>query len=152
MATEKEVRKRFNLMKHHLDERALRMWAGAEALAHGRGGRELVARATGLGRNTVLDGKKEVRSKKPPKDLVRVRRKGAGGKPIQVKQPGIYEALESLVDPVTRGDPESPLHWTCKSTRKLSAEMKEKGFTVSQHKVAAYAFTGREAATGLSDG
>lgn len=136
MATEKEIRNRFNLMKHHLDERALRLWAGAEALAHGRGGRELVARATGLGRNTVLDGKKEVRSKKPPKDLVRVRRKGAGGKPIEVRQPGIYEALESLVDPVTRGDPESPLRWTCKSTRKLAAEMKAQGFTVSQHKVA----------------
>lgn len=136
MATEKEIRNRFNLMKHHLDERALRLWAGAEALAHGRGGRELVARATGLGRNTVLDGKKEVRSKKPPKDLVRVRRKGAGGKPIEVRQPGIYEALESLVDPVTRGDPESPLRWTCKSTRKLSSEMKAQGFTVSQHKVA----------------
>ncbi len=123
-------------MKHHLDERVLRLWAGAEALAYGRGGRELVARATGLGRNTVLDGKKEVRSKKPPKDLVRVRRKGAGGKPIEVRQPGIHEALESLVDPVTRGDPESPLRWTCKSTRKLSAEMKAQGFTVSQHKVA----------------
>jgi len=136
MATEKEVRKRFNLMKSHLDERTLRLWAGAEALAHGAGGREMVARATGLGRNTVLDGKKEVRSKKAPPDLVKVRRKGAGQKPIEVKQPGIYEALESLVDPLTRGDPESALRWTCKSTRALSAEMKAMGFTVSQHKVA----------------
>src|SRR5258705_10673985 len=117
MATEKEIWKRFSLMKAHLDERMLRLWAGAEALAHGLGGREMVARATGLGRNTVLDGKKEVRAKKAPPDLVKVRRKGAGQKPIEVKQPGIYEALESLVDPLTRGDPESALRWTCKSTR-----------------------------------
>lgn len=135
MATEKEIKKRYRLMRAHLDERGLRLWAGAEALAHGRGGRELVARATGLGRNTVLDGKKEVPFKKRPTDLVRVRRKGAGAKPIEVKQPGIYEALEALVDPVTRGDPESALRWTCKSTRALSAELKTKGFTVSQHKV-----------------
>ncbi len=136
MATETEIRKRYKLMKAHLDERELRLWAGAEALAHGRGGRELVARATGLGRNTVLDGKKEVRSKKPPADLVKVRRKGGGAKPIEEKQPGIYEALESLVDPVTRGDPESALRWTCKSTRALETEMKAKSFTVSQHKIA----------------
>ena len=96
----------------------------------------MVARATGLGRNTVLDGKKEVRSKKPPRDLVKVRRKGAGQKPIEVKQPGIYEALESLVDPLTRGDPESALRWTCKSTRALADELKAKGFKVRQHKVA----------------
>jgi hypothetical protein len=136
MATVKEVSRRFKLMTKYLDERTTRLWAGVEALALGRGGREFVARATGLSRTTVLKGMKEVRAKKPPKDLVRVRRKGAGGKPIEVKQPGIYEALESLVDPVTRGDPESALRWTCKSTRKLSAEMKTKGFTVSQHKVA----------------
>lgn len=136
MATEKEVRKRFKLMSRHLDERMLRLWAGAEALAHGAGGREMVARATGLGRNTVLDGKKEVRAKKPPPDLVKVRRKGAGQKPIEVKQPGIYEALESLVDPLTRGDPESALRWTCKSTRALADELKAKGFKVRQHKVA----------------
>lgn len=136
MATPKEIRTRFKFMKKHLDERMLRLWAGAEALAHGRGGRELVARATGLGRNTVLDGKKELQSRKSPADLVKVRRKGAGAKPIEVKQPGINDALEGLVDPVTRGDPESALRWTTKSTRALSAELKTKGFTASQHKVA----------------
>lgn len=136
MATPKEIRTRFKLMSKHLDERLLRLWAGAEALAHGRGGRELVSRATGLGRNTVLDGKNELQAKKQPVDLVKVRRKGAGAKPIEVKQPGIYAALEGLVDPVTRGDPESALRWTTKSTRALSGELKAKGFTVSQHKVA----------------
>ena len=136
MATEREIKERVVVMRPHLDERALRLWAGAEALAHGDGGRELVARATGLGRGTVLDGKKEVRSKRRPADLVKVRRKGAGQKPIEVQQPGIYEALEALVDPVTRGDPESPLRWTCKSTRALAAELEAKGFKVRQHKVA----------------
>ena len=136
MATEKEIRTRYKLMSAHLDERMMRLWAGAEALGHGRGGRELVSRATGLGRNTVLDGKKEVGSKKPPKDLVKVRRKGAGSKRIEVAQPGIYEALEALVDPVTRGDPESPLRWTSKSTRTLATELGNQGFKVSQHKVA----------------
>src|SRR5712692_9943002 len=123
MATKKEVAKRFKLMSRFLDERTTRLWAGVEALALGRGGREFVARAAGLSRTTVLKGMQEVRAKKPPSDLVRVRRKGAGPKRIEEKQPGIYQALEKLVDPVTRGDPESPLRWTCKSTRTLSAEM-----------------------------
>jgi hypothetical protein len=80
-------------------------------------------------------GMRDVRAKKPPFDLVRVRRKGAGGKRIEVKQPGIYEALDALVEPVARGDPESPLRWTSKSTRALSAELLNEGFKVSQHKV-----------------
>jgi hypothetical protein len=135
MATEKGVAKRCKLMKRYLDERTTRLWAGVEALALGRGGRELVARATGLSRTTVLIDMREVRAKKPPPDLVKVRRKGAGGKRIEVKQPGIHEALDALVEPVARGDPESPLRWTSKSTRALSAELLRQGFKVSQHKV-----------------
>ncbi len=135
MATKKEVAKRFKLMSRFLDERTTRLWAGVEALALGRGGREFVARAAGLSRTTVLKGMQEVRAKKPPSDLVRVRRKGAGPKRIEEKQPGIYQALEALVDPVTRGDPQSPLRWTCKSTRTLATELGQQGFKVSQHKV-----------------
>jgi hypothetical protein len=120
---QKEVAKRFKLMQRYLDERTTRLWAGVEALSLGRGGRELVARATGLSRTTVIIGMREVRAKKPPPDLVKVRRKGGGGKRIEVKQPGIYEALEALVEPVARGDPQSPLRWTSKSTRALSAEL-----------------------------
>ena len=134
-ATEKEVAKRFKLFRGFLDERMTRVWAGVEALALGRGGRNLVARATGLSRTTVLDGMKEARAKKPPADLVKVRRKGAGPPTIEKRQPGITEALEALVDPVTRGDPESPLRWTCKSTRALAAELQTQGFEVSQHKI-----------------
>ena len=135
MATQGEIAKRFKLMKGYLDERTTRLWVGVEALALGRGGRELVSRATGLSRTTVMIGMRDVRAKKPPPDLVRVRRKGAGGKRIEVKQPGIYEALDALVEPVARGDPESPLRWTSKSTRALSAELLNQGFKVSQHKV-----------------
>lgn len=135
MATEKEIAKRFKLMGPYLDERTTRLWAGVEAIALGRGGREMVARATKLSRTTVLIGMRDVRSKKPPRDLVRVRRSGGGGKRIEVKQPGIYEALDALVEPVARGDPESPLRWTSKSTRALSAELLNQGFEVSQHKV-----------------
>lgn len=135
MATKKEVAKRFKLMQRYLDERTTRLWAGVEALALGRGGRELVARATGLSRTTVLIGMGEVRAKKPPPDLVKVRRKGGGGKRIEVKQPGIYEALDALVEPVARGDPQSPLRWTSKSTRALSAELLKQGYKASQHKV-----------------
>ena len=135
MSTEEDIASRFKLMAPHLDERARRLWAGAEALAFGRGGREAVARSTGLSRTTVLNGMKEAREDRPPKDLVKVRRKGAGPKTIGEQQPGIYEALEALVDPVTRGDPESPLRWTGKSTRRLASELESKGFRVSQHKV-----------------
>ena len=66
---------------------------------------------------------------------MRVRRKGAGRPPVEVAQPGLTEALESLVDPVTRGDPESPLRWTGKSTKVLAAELVKQGYEVSPQKV-----------------
>lgn len=135
MTTEKAVARRFKLLRRVLDERTTRIWAGAEALSLGRGGRELVARATGLSRTTVLWGMKDAQAKKPPADLVKVRRKGAGSKRIEERQPGILKALDALVEPVARGDPESPLRWTCKSTRALAAALQEQGFTISQHKV-----------------
>jgi hypothetical protein len=86
---------------------------------------------------TVLNGMADVRRKAVPTDLVGVRRKGAGNRPIETLQPGIHEALESLVDPVTRGDPMSPLRWTSKSTRALATELGTKGFSVTQHTVGA---------------
>ncbi len=135
MATEAEVSKRFELLRRVMDERLTRIWAGAEAAAAARGGLSLVARATGLSRTTVRAGKREARGKKPPRDLVKVRRSGAGAPSIEERQPGITAALEKLVDPVTRGEPDSPLRWTCKSTRALASELTSQGFKVSQHKV-----------------
>lgn len=135
MATEKDIRRRFKLLRGQMDERSIRVWAGAEASVAGHGGESMVSRATGMSRMTVRAGKSALASKKPPPDLVRVRRKGAGPKPIEERQPGILEALERLVDPVTRGDPESALRWTLKSTRKLADELGTHGFEVSQPKV-----------------
>lgn len=130
---EADIARRYELLAPHLDERRRRLWAGAEALAAGRGGREMVARATGLSRSTVLAGMKEALAAGPVPTLVSVRRRGAGRKPIECKQPGIREALEELV---TTGADESPLLWTCKSNRVLSVEMGERGFKVSPRKVA----------------
>jgi len=106
-----------------MDERVRRLWAGAEADAMGRGGIAAVARATGLAISTVTLGRNELRAGTRAKNLVKVRRKGGGRRRHEVIHPELVPALEKLVDPVTRGDPESPLRWTCKSTRALSAEM-----------------------------
>ncbi len=131
----KAVAERYQALRDVMDERVTRCWAGAEALALGRGGVTAVARATGLSRMTVRAGRDEVSGKKPPGELVRVRRKGAGRPPVEVAQPGLTETLESMVDPMTRGDPESPLRWTCKSTRVLTADLEKQGNEVSPQKV-----------------
>ncbi len=106
------------------------MWAGTEARALGRGGIAVVTRATGLARNTIVRGLAEIRQK-PALAPTRVRRAGGGRKRLTVLVPGLAAALEALVEPVTRGDPESPLRWTCKSTRRLAADLTAHGYTVS---------------------
>lgn len=135
MDEESAVAERYEALRGVMDERVTRCWAGAEALALGRGGVTAVARATGLSRMTVRAGRDEVSGRKLRGEVVRVRRPGAGRPKVQVAQPGLSEALESMVDPVTRGDPQSPLRWTCKSTRVLAAELEKKGYRVSAQKV-----------------
>jgi transposase len=105
-----------------MDERARRLWAGTEADAIGYGGVAAVARATGMAISTVRKGREEARAGARPDDVVRVRRSG-GKRPYEIAHPEVWPALERLVDPITRGDPESPLRWTCKSTRTLSDEL-----------------------------
>ena len=105
-----------------MNERARRLWAGAEAGAIGFGGVAAVARATGLAISTVRKGRDEARAGAKPTDVVKVRR-SAGKRPYEIAHPEVWPALEKLVDPVTRGDPESPLRWTCKSTPTLAAEL-----------------------------
>ncbi len=105
-----------------MDERARRLWAGTEAGAIGWGGVAAVARATGMAISTVRKGRDEARAGATPEDVVKVRR-SAGKRPYEVMNPEVWPALEKLVDPITRGDPESPLRWTCKSTHALSTEM-----------------------------
>jgi hypothetical protein len=116
-------------------ERMRRLWAGTEARALGRGGIAVVTRATGLARNTVVRGLKEL-DEDSPLDPTRVRCPGAGRKRKAVLNPSLKEALERLVEPVTRGDPESPLRWTSKSTRMLARELNADGYSVSHVLVA----------------
>jgi len=104
-----------------------------EALSLGFGGESLVSAATGLSRITIRAGKRELESGEDLGD--RIRRPGAGRPSLEKKQPGIRDALERLVDPVTRGDPQSPLRWTCKSKVKLSAAMRKQGFAISPTRV-----------------
>ncbi len=117
-----------------LDERGRRRWAAAEAISLGWGGIAAVAEATGISDRTIRNG---IRELKAVGSLVvdRQRRPGAGRRAREVEQPKLVGALESLVEPVARGDPMSPLRWTCKSTRTLADELKRQGFQVSPRKV-----------------
>ncbi len=105
----------------HLNERGRRMVAAAEAVEIGHGGVSVVSRACGLSRVTITKGIQELRE--VPLAEGRVRRPGVGRKPLVVRDPALPRVLESLVEPLSRGDPESPLRWTCKSTRTLAQEL-----------------------------
>ena len=129
------IRSKYRALLPTLSERMRRLWAGTEARALGRGGIAVVTRATGLARNTVVRGLKELREKSPL-DPTRVRRPGAGRKRKAVVNPTLKDALERLVEPVTRGDPDSPLRWTSKSTRVLAQELNANGYSVSHMLVA----------------
>jgi hypothetical protein len=121
-----------------MDERRRRQWAAAEARELGWGGVSLVARATGLSRPTITAGMRDL--EQPPQqrmlDAARVRRPGGGRKRLAVTDPDLLTALEALIDPVTRGDPESPLRWTCKSTRRLADELTRQRHPVGPRTVA----------------
>jgi len=122
-----------------MDERMRRQWAAAEATALGWGGISHVSQATGLSRNTIAAGIAELSQRQAQPDAPvspRLRKAGAGRKPVSETFPGVEQALDRLVDPVTRGHPESPLRWTCKSTRKLAEELTRQGFPVSDRTVA----------------
>jgi hypothetical protein len=125
---------RLGLMRSHLDERAWRLLLGAEAKALGRGGIKTVAAVCGAHSDTVAQGLRELDYAEPIPG--RVRRPGAGRPAKKVSDPQLPQALDALVDPVTRGDPESPLRWTTKSTSKLAAELTGAGHAVSARTVA----------------
>src|SRR3954471_21617741 len=135
MAEVEAIKRRFELLARHLDERRRRLWAASEALAIGRGGASTVARATGVSRRMIGEGIKEL-TDGPPAGAVRIRRPGGGRKRTIDTDPTLREDLERLVEPVTRGDPESPLRWTCKSVRRLAAELRQQGHAVSHRLVA----------------
>jgi hypothetical protein len=134
------IRQKFKSLSPVMDERVRRQWAAAEAKALGWGGTAAVVAATGMSHNTIGRGVRELRerARRPRQRVVskRIRRVGGGRKSISESDPSIREALERLVEPLTRGDPESPLRWTCKSTRKLAEELQNQGHAVGERTVA----------------
>jgi len=131
---QQSVRKKFLDLKDELDERARRLWAATEATALGHGGIAAVARAIGMSRTTIRQGVTELKRPVRPQssdEPRRIRRLGAGRKRRQDEDPELVPALERLIEPTTRGDPESPLRWTCKSTRKLAEELRHQGHKTS---------------------
>ena len=134
------IRQKFKSLGPVMDERVRRQWAAAEATAVGWGGIAAVVAATGMSHSTIGRGVRELRerAKRPGQRVVskRIRRVGGGRKSISQSDPLIGEALERLVEPLTRGDPESPLRWTCKSTRKLAEELQNQGHSVGERTVA----------------
>jgi hypothetical protein len=126
---------RWQMLAPLLNERDRRLFLGTEAACLGYGGVSIVSRATGVCRETVAEGLKDVTE---PERLPtgRIRREGAGRKKTVSEDPTLKTDLESLVDPLSRGDPESPLRWTCKSTRKLAAALNSMGHKTSHRMVA----------------
>jgi len=131
---EATLARKFALLLPHLDERQRRLCLGAEAQSLGRGGITAVARASGHSRPTIAKGIAELAEGSEPSS--RVRRPGAGRKPVVEVDPGFSAALDRMVDPDTRGDPESPLRWTCKSTRALAKALSAEGHPASSWTVA----------------
>jgi hypothetical protein len=140
LVSDNDIQRRFRSLSPFLDERMRRLVAAAESESIGYGGVSAVARATGVSRRAITEGIKELRKSKktqravPPRS--RIRREGAGRKRTTEKDPSLVADLDRLVDPVTRGDPESPLRWTCKSVRHLAEELQREGHSVSYQTVA----------------
>jgi hypothetical protein len=138
MEADSPIAQRWELMRECLDERQRRAFAAAEAKVLGRGGVSQVVAATGMARNTVMAGMQELGgstneflSSTPLAATGSARRSGGGRKPATHKDPGLMPDLLALVDPTSRGDPESPLRWTCKSLRVLADELKAGGHAIS---------------------
>jgi transposase len=130
---------KFAPLEPFLDERTRRLWAAVEARTLGRGGIMRVAEATGLSRATIRAGLRELTLPLPPElqqgTSGRLRRPGGGRRSLLESDPQLLQDLERLVDPVTRGDPMSPLRWTCKSAARLADELQAQGYAVSERTV-----------------
>jgi hypothetical protein len=139
-ATARErIRHKYQCLSPLMNERMRRQWAATEAQAAGWGGVSLVSHATGLARNTIAAGINELEYRRTHRHTVvtqRIRQAGGGRKPLTQTDPGLLKALETLVDPATRGHPESPLRWTCKSTGNLAKELARQDHEASDRTVA----------------
>lgn len=130
----KRIETVYQALKPLLDERMRRQWAAAEAKAYGWGGIQAVSKAIGMSMTTIRKGLSELseREANPGRKITeRVRKEGGGRKQQTELDPGLQTALERLIEPATRGDPQSPLRWTCKSTPRLAAELTRQGHPVS---------------------
>ena len=134
--TEERIKQRYQALSPFLDEKQRRLLAGAEAIAYGVGGQKRVATLLGLSQGAVSRGVQELRQPETV-ESDRIRQPGGGRKPAIASDPELWTDLERLVSPTTRGDPESPLRWTLKSTRKLATELNalKPGRGVSTHLV-----------------
>jgi hypothetical protein len=135
---ESPIAQRWELMREHLDERQRRAFAATEARVIGRGGVAQVVAATGVARNTIMAGMQELDgtsnefvAAEPLAPAKATRRSGGGRKPARFKDPTLVSDLLALVDPLARGDPQSPLRWTCKSLRVLADELRAGGHVIS---------------------
>ena len=131
---------KFKALKQDMDERLQRLWVAAEAEALGWGGVSLVAKATGMSRTTIAAGQSELSERRGSIPVVnpeprRIRRTGGGRKTLTTSDPGLLAALDALVEPTTRGDPMTPLRWTCLSVRTLALELGKQGRKLSPQKV-----------------
>lgn len=136
ISLESVIVEKYAAVSSALDERGRRLWAASESRAIGYGGESLVSSATGIARDTIRKGRREI--EQGIKKLDRLREPGAGRPHLDKVQPGLKEALEKLVDPLTRGDPGSPLRWTCKSRAKLAAALTKAGWKISSTTVGRY--------------
>jgi transposase len=134
MKEEQQIADKLSILLPHLNEKQRRLLLGAEAKALGWGGVSKVANASGISRVTIHKALAEIQSKSVIPE--RIRKSGGGRKDMVEYHPEILEKLEALVDPVTRGDPRSPLRWTCKSTRQLAQALGRKGYPISHVSVA----------------
>lgn len=136
MGMKMSIEKKIEKVLPFLNEKQQRIYLASEAEYLGFGGVTAISEASGISRPTIILGKKEINEKVADFSHDRIRKKGGGRKKIFEKQPKLLQELDKLVDPVTRGDPMSPLRWTCKSTRQLSEALKKKSIIVSHVSIA----------------
>ena len=132
--TDGKLKEKLSILLPSLNEKQKRLLVGAEAIALGYGGIKFLSDMTGMSTNTVTRGIREIESGK--EDVSRIRSKGSGRKKLTIKYPEIKNCIEDLIEPDTRGDPESPLRWTCKSVRNISDFLDKEGYSVSRQSVA----------------
>lgn len=131
------IRNKYHSLKIVFNERNSRLWAATEAISLGYGGQSIVAEATGLSRRTIYTGIQELQQStyNEPKRKEQVRHLGGGRKALTENDPDLLNALESLVEPTSRGNPESPLRWSCKSLRELALTLNKQGHSICYRQV-----------------